>query len=267
METGLRKRPNANNAKDSQSADDKNGEMILQFNGTIIPSEHHDTVSTSYEKVEAKNRLPSILFLLLHLFSVGVFGFGFILRNKLHNGEECEMTYSQRQFLHIELPLTNDTLPLARTYRLYKFVDQRDPRYRRFLNAPQPLPGSDWCGTTTTPTHVVLYIPGHWGSYSQSRSVGAHGIQLTGRMEDRHARLAYTSLGNNLWNGTAKQEKNFVYDVYSLDFSEQGGALHGDFLLAQSHFAAMAVEKLAVRTVVCATVFCIASGCLCIYLI
>jgi hypothetical protein len=40
----------------------------------------------------------------------------------------------------------------------------------QWTNAPHPHRG-----------HPVLYVPGHWGSYSQSRSLGAHGTRWTGQ--------------------------------------------------------------------------------------
>ena len=42
------------------------------------------------------------------------------------------------------------------------------------------------------------------------------------------------------------KEENFVYDVYSVDFADQGAALHGQILLFQSDFVASAVRQLAV---------------------
>jgi hypothetical protein len=75
--------------------------------------------------------------------------------------------------------------------------------------------------------------------------VGAHGIQLTGqRAESRQAQYA---LAHNLWKGAdAESVDEFAYDVYSVDFAEQGGALHGAFLTLQSDFVASVVQQLEV---------------------
>lgn len=79
--------------------------------------------------------------------------------------------------------------------------------------------------------------------------MGAHGIQLTGQ-ENVNAnggvRKVQEALANNLWTGDATDEDKFVYDVYSVDFAEQGGALHGQFLRLQSDFVASVVQHLAV---------------------
>ena len=112
---------------------------------------------------------------------------------------------------------------------------------------------------TTADTVAVLYIPGHWGSYMQSRSIGAHGIQLTGARDHRRAQqviqalLASTSssstssTSSTAWAGrSAATESQFTFDVYSLDFQEEGGAWHAQFLWAQTAFAAQAVQQLVV---------------------
>ena len=46
-----------------------------------------------------------------------------------------------------------------------------------WTEAPHPHPG-----------HPVLYVPGHWGSYSQSRSLGAHGTRWTGQQQQQRRR-------------------------------------------------------------------------------
>jgi hypothetical protein len=48
------------------------------------------------------------------------------------------------------------------------------------------------------------------------------------------------------WNGEASEEENFVYDVYCIDFAEQGAALHGNFVQRQSKYVAEVVQQLTV---------------------
>lgn len=194
------------------------------------------------------------IYLLVHISAVGCFILGFIFRIQLHSGEECQMTYSHRRFLEIDTPVVS-TNSISSQYKLYKFVDQRDPRYQRLLRVPQPISEShNWCGitssnsnsTTASSRRIVLYIPGHWGSFEQARSVGAHGIQLTGQRDDQHSMKVHNALKNELWSGMAEKEEDFVYDVYTVDFAEQGGALHGQFLLEQSAYVASIVEYIVV---------------------
>ena len=141
----------------------------------------------------------------------------------------------------------------------------------KYTEAPYPHTG-----------HIVLYIPGHWGSYLQSRSLGAHGTRYTGQ----HPQLMtnqeiYTSLqtgigmnnglslrkkkqrlvDNNESSSSQEEEDNeeyhhhhqqqqqlqneFVMDIYSLDYNEQGGALHSSILFKQAKYLASAIQTLA----------------------
>jgi hypothetical protein len=150
-------------------------------------------------------------------------------------------------------------------YRFWKFIDQRDPRYQRFVTSgsdsdDKPLMGTDWChggdsGKNTisnkNKTVAVLYIPGHGGSYEQSRSLGAHGLQLTGARDMRQQRNVVSALQRNEWSGATDNDNDnnhtvdtFIFDVYAVDFGEEGGALHGDLILEQGLFVGQAVRKL-----------------------
>lgn len=176
--------------------------------------------------------------MMFQVVAICLYLFGFWARRKFHTAGDCEMTWSWPHFLHIHMPTT------ASPYRLLKFVDGRDQRFQKFLTTAttaaeattdHSLQGFDWCGRTNE-THLVLYIPGHWGSYKQARSLGAHGVQLTRAEEDARSRRAEHALANHLWSGVSSDPNTFVYDVYSIDFLNQGGAMHGNFLLAQSEF-------------------------------
>jgi PGAP1-like protein len=217
-----------------------------------------------------------MLLLILHAAGVGIFVWGWILRIDLHTSVECDMTYSQRQLIPIPLAVENAK------YGLYKFIDQRDPRphhramMTRWLNTVritgeddhqylatkayrkdnEPFlvddrryhctPRSSYNGQngTTDSTLAVLYIPGHWGSYMQSRSIGAHGIQLTGLQKPQPVLQALT---NNLWKGLGESDiSQFVFDVYAIDFQEEGAALHAQFLWAQTTFVSNAIQHIVV---------------------
>jgi triacylglycerol esterase/lipase EstA (alpha/beta hydrolase family) len=164
----------------------------------------------------------------------------------------------------------NNTSQSPSPYRLWKFIDQRDPRYRRFVSSsnsdrdrdkPALMMGTDWCdggdrdkkSGKNTSTVAVLYIPGHGGSYEQSRSLGAHGLQLTGARNVLQERRVVSALQRNEWSGatstntstnTSTDIDNFIFDVYAVDFGEEGGGLHGDLILEQGLFVGQAVQKL-----------------------
>lgn len=106
------------------------------------------------------------LFLLLwRITGCIAFVYGMYLgRTELCTHEECDMTYSMRMFLHLDMKPSrlvvateDDVQP---NYRLFKFIDQRDPRHKQFQRQPQPLNGNDWC-LDPQQTTAVLYVPGH----------------------------------------------------------------------------------------------------------
>lgn len=185
--------------------------------------------------------------------SLALLSYGFYLRTTLHNGSECDMTWSVVRF--ILLPPPNPDL----TYRLLKFTDGRDERYTHLVdyrrpstvddNTYQVVQDENWCtpsNPSRRPGHIVLYVPGHEGSYMQARSVGAHGTTMT--QQDSSKKEKQDNL-NRLWdgtkNGTAVDEENFVYDVFTVDFNGEGGGLHGSRLFAQAEFVATSVERIA----------------------
>ena len=192
---------------------------------------------------KASNGVLQIL-TLSHLMACVFYIAGLYWRLSLHTGEECRMTYSYPKFVPLSgQPRFTPPTKLSRHYKLYKFVDGRDPRYQNLLHHSQPIHGNQQhCGTNTT---IVLYIPGHWGSYSQARSLGAHGTQWTNAQQD--SRIGVRSLVTGEWSGKASRLDQFVYEVYAVDFAEQGGAWHGRFLEAQSDFVAQVTEALVVR--------------------
>ena len=109
---------------------------------------------------------------------------------------------------------------------------------------------NDWC--TTNPNtngnsgHIVLYIPGHEGQYKQSRSIAAHGINLS--QNSRDLRDFESNIRHKLMNGTMSKEShdvnNFLYDIYTVDFNGEGGAWHASMLHAQADFVVKCIERL-----------------------
>ena len=192
--------------------------------------------------------------------------YGTYLRIGFQTGDECEMTYSKRIFVPIDMssPLssslsssssssagvTPETTKTQQkelfrpTYGLYKFIDARDPRNFRIAHQ-DGRSVQDHC-TSTNQTNVgVLYVPGHWGSFEQCRSIGAHGLQITRRNEG-YAREKQQHLYNGYWHNGADTLDRFVFDVYCLDFDGQGSGLHGLFLERQAEFLRKTVEHLVV---------------------
>jgi hypothetical protein len=260
MKGGLRKRTNGHRDGNIASGVEQKEEGGPSPSPSAAIS-NKPQVPSFFSTSKPWNLMARWIYLLLHILAVGCFILGFIFRIQLHTGEECQMTYSMRRFLEIDTPpvVSTKNSILSSQYKLYKFVDQRDPRYQRLLRVPQPISKShNWCGITaasrnsttaaSSSRRIVLYIPGHWGSFEQARSVGAHGIQLTGQRDNQHSMNVNNALKNDLWSGTAENEENFVYDVYAVDFAEQGGALHGQFLLEQSAYVASIVEYIVVRS-------------------
>eukprot|EP00536_Pseudo-nitzschia_multiseries_P003128 jgi/Psemu1/284211/fgenesh1_pg.44_\ len=232
---------------------------------------------------------PFPLIWIARIAAVGAFVAGTILRTTfLHTGEECSMTYMIPVFLPVETVTPADSLsPVTQRYGLYKFVERRDPYYPNLVRKhhqhhqqqkqqqqqqqqqylagegsrtkPARLGRGDHCssnnnGGRAVQNHVVVYVPGHWGTYDQARSLGAHGIGLTLAVDDplvvRDARtriLRAAGSGTTTTGGTTTTSSDitdFVYHVYALDFGEQGGALHGKLLDYQSEFLAGVLQQL-----------------------
>lgn len=234
------------------------------------------------------------------LISLSFLLYGLIVEGPaFYNGQECSMTYSQYQFLPIRAVKSKD----RERYRLLKFTDGRDPRHQHLYDisgsyvenfgtqnkkrletdAGRLLEFNDnWCLLPKNMTkakqwneapyphrgHPVLYVPGHWGSFSQARSIGAHGTRWTGRsLQGKSLYNIYDSFksgqgmhdGRNLFHAKTEDQiidwyhssyslsytKDFVMDVFSLDFNSEGAALHSSKLLRQAEFFARAIETIA----------------------
>jgi pimeloyl-ACP methyl ester carboxylesterase len=168
------------------------------------------------------------------MYSVGCIVLGRFLAYKyLYHHKECDMTWSQRRFL--ELPLvTNDT-----PYRLFKFTDARDLRYRQFFAQNNGkitnLQDNSWCNSHNHSV-PILFVPGHAGDYQQARSLGAHAVQMTARsMTSKELQKALQTLHHS-------QEPQL--DVYAVDFNEEWSALHGFYVTRQVRFVEQAIQRL-----------------------
>ena len=166
---------------------------------------------------------------------------------KLYTHEECDMTWSQRQFIQVDVFNRSHE---NHGYKFFKFIDQRDPRYKHLqtksvLYSNESSSIGSWCSPSS---NIVVYVPGHGGSYQQSRSLGAHGVQLTQRHMDRRAEqmiLQRLSLQQQQQQGnTTDTMDNFFFDVYAFDFNEEGGALHGSLLERQATYMVHVLTKL-----------------------
>ncbi|CAJ1950343.1 unnamed protein product [Cylindrotheca closterium] len=189
--------------------------------------------------------MHSLFLIVTHVFGLFLFVYGIVFRMiSFSNGDECEMTYSMREFVEIATSFES-TSPLASSYNLYKFLDRRDPRYKSLMRAKQPISDyPDWCGKSHAKVKVVLFIPGHWGSYTQSRSLGAHGLKLTGKAAGATVESIVNALERGSLSGTAQNEEEFIFEVLSVDFGEQGAALHGSFLISQTGYVSEAVRHI-----------------------
>lgn len=169
------------------------------------------------------------------IYSVGCIVLGrFLAYTFLYHHKECDMTWSQRRFL--ELPLLS---PMNAPYRLFKFTDARDLRYRRFFQQNNgkivDLEDTSWCNNNNN-TVPILFVPGHAGDYQQARSLGAHAIQMTGRsMTSNELQAAIAKLQN---------DSQPQLDVYAVDFNEEWSALHGFYATRQVRFVEQAIERL-----------------------
>ncbi|GAX16417.1 glycosylphosphatidylinositol deacylase [Fistulifera solaris] len=169
------------------------------------------------------------------IYSVGCIVLGRFLAYKyLYHHKECDMTWSQRRFL--ELPLsTNEQTP----YRLFKFTDARDLRYRQFFahnnDKVKNLQDNSWCNSHNHSV-PILFVPGHAGDYQQARSLGAHAVHMTGRsMTSNELQQALQLL---------HYSQETVLDIYTVDFNEEWSALHGFYITRQVRFVEQAILRL-----------------------
>jgi hypothetical protein len=217
---------------------------------------------------------------MIHLLCVLLVLVGVILtRSKLYTSEECDMTWSNRQFIPVVFTFSKDVvIPIPSSswlsqlqqqqqqqyktqypppaYKFYKFTDQRDPRYRSLQPILYANNSRTWClqqqsSSSSSNIPIVVYVPGHGGSYEQSRSLGAHGIQLTRRdySHSSHELRVYQKLTRHQQDSKESTSsltslEDFFFDVYAFDFGEEGGALHGWLLERQASYISDTIAAL-----------------------
>ena len=278
----LRNRPASSTVSSSSSSSPAvsvGGDIGTSSSSIAKRQQQNDEVKSSHRRIQLTQNPLFVIYTILRFIALICFVVGFLVRQKhLHTGIECQMTYSMREFIEIETtPYYRNnhqsySTKATESYKLYKFIDRRDPRYKKQLqhfisNKVQPLQRHEHCivadnhnlnkrnaTTSTTITkaqHVVLFIPGHWGSYSQSRSLGAHGTRMTKARQPNIHHYIQTLKDSTTTTSTTTDANNnhlsidkFIYDVYSVDFNEQGSALHGNFVIYQSQFVASIIKQL-----------------------
>mmetsp|Transcript_11797 Transcript_11797/g.32704 ORF Transcript_11797/g.32704 Transcript_11797/m.32704 type:complete len:776 (-) Transcript_11797:100-2427(-) len=226
---------------------------------TVDDDDYDDSNMSS---LSSTHRLLTSLWILWHIVSVGLVVYGVILSHaKLFHHEECDMTWSRRIFFPLQLSSSSTTKNNSNMdnpdppYRLFQFLDARDVRFRKLLSSssllsPPPMVGGrEGCWNTTWTRTAVLYVPGHGGSYEQSRSLGAHGVQWTSHNDERvRTRRIQQGLLHHQLQGTANDTEHFAYPVYAVDFQQEGTGLHGIFVQQQADFIARAIRQLTTQT-------------------
>ena len=220
------------------------------------PNAHHDASdTTTTSDVYYFTYIFHVLSLLIVLIGIR------LTFRTLYTHVECDMTWSQRQFIPVDAFFNNsqENENKYHNYKFYKFIDQRDPRYQH-LHTKSVLYANDssimnnWCYSSSS--NIVLYVPGHGGSYQQSRSLGAHGVQLTHQSMDRREILHELSVQKlrsrdtdhgPMNNATSTTIEDFIFDVYAFDFNEEGGAFHGTLLERQATYIVSVITTLTVQ--------------------
>jgi hypothetical protein len=159
------------------------------------------------------------------VLSVLLLGAGFHVQTYLATSS-CDMTWSGPEYTAVPVPESPSGKEPS-PYALYRFSDRRRPLAA--CSAP-----------------AVLYVPGHWGSHEQARSLGAHGVGLghrrgQGDEDPAQARYAARPLQEvleeaGLPHAPLHAPPHNMYSVYALDFNGEASAAHGSFLARQTDF-------------------------------
>jgi pimeloyl-ACP methyl ester carboxylesterase len=234
------------------------------------PSRNISIAKSIFTKKQLKSQCDVIAICFVRsICVVGLLGLwtSISIHRTLYNGSCCDMTFSAPQFLEIpwidtkEVAATDEsnrmywcstaspnTTHNPHNYRLLQFYDARDMRFQQYssdsstkhkhfhVNTNQTTMECPVILPITNPGTPLLYIHGHWGSYEQSRSLGAHGINLT------QSQIPHHKLQRHLQKLLHSTD---IYDVYTLDYHREGGALHSYRLWEQA-----AIIEDAVRSIV-----------------
>ena len=195
-----------------------NNDVSLESHTKHCDKESQSLIEGPPKRVHPLSLLRSSVAALCHIASIATILLGLYHRAQLHNGSDCEMTYSQRRFVLVP------TLSRHPLYQLYQFQDER-------------LLNSNNIRSTYSNLTNVLYIPGHWGSYTQCRSLGAHGVQLT-----RNTNYNFRSREN----GAPLP----LFNTYAIDWKDQGSGWHGSLLMAQREYLQTILAELNVSVIV-----------------
>ena len=133
----------------------------------------------------------------LHRFTLQKQLFDTRYQDRLMQKTTKDMKYSPYNFVDLDIAhkISDDDCP----YKLFQFTDRTDTCWEHLREGHKK--GSDhhgggaeterWCqhhSSSAAVCHPVVYMPGHYGSYIQSISLGTHRIQLPGKTTASHTR-------------------------------------------------------------------------------
>ena len=153
----MRRRKEQQQKNDGAQPPDSEGlkqDSALEDKRRHTPLKNNDSLTE-----DNRNMILPIILILCRLCGCILLAYGMYLgQTEICTHDECDMTFSMRQFLELDMKRSR-SISLSQ-YRLFKFIDQRDPRHSRFRRYEQPLQGKEWC-LDPAQTTAVLYVPGH----------------------------------------------------------------------------------------------------------
>ena len=192
------------------------------------------------------------------LLSVSSTIHGLLLRSSFHHGDECDMTYSRYNYIRVPLPpSSHDTIGSCYAgeddivndvketnddeqdngNNLYRFVDAGDERAYSILNPSNHDENNNHINTNDSicpfndDETIILFLPGHFGSHTQSRSIGAHGLG-----------------GHGMTRTFSEEKLTMKYATYAVSFEDDWSAFpHASVLYNQAEFVVDVIEYLGER--------------------
>ena len=176
---------------------------------------------------------------------VCLFVYGHVVRKSLTSVAGCcEMLYMNPSYVDVPLP-TYSPLRFG-SYRLLRFDD------RSRLSYPRPL------GSCSRPP--AIFVPGHWGSADQGRSLGAHGNlrrpdarhpasfkeRNAGGERDDKLESLLAEYGFPFSSAASDSPIPFAreFDLYILDFGGESSVFHARQLKRQAAYVSLAVRHI-----------------------